>query len=758
MASEQKTTSFLESVTNTLTDAKDSLLGREPINRNAPAAPTAPAVEHVTPVHMNLKEKVEEAHEKLEHKPTFIPAANPEQQRMMDSLQSMGVRDLGRDFFFFRQFYNEREISLYWKEFSEAQNKADGLVTVGNLTRIGGRRPEFEHVHRALSGQSSEQTLNFSQFLGLLKKQKGREENQTASNPSELFRPDLLTSDSEKSGIHSSSDEERYILTHFVNLLLEKDDTVQGILPLDYRSSKLGMEFADGGLFCKLINRIRPDTINENTFHFGEDLHFLQIMDNHVMNLKAAKTLGADVADVDPKGLIEGDIRQALAFLEPLFKLVFGHGSHTYQKNEIQRLSEPTLYKTKLDLGEGLLGRPSEPGYFIPNLATPQLTTAPSESKLTELERGMSAETAQSRQAEADRIRELETELNNRRAQYESLSSSYNNLLNELNLSKAKQNLDMAEHNQMMQRQRDQEADRQRMDGERAERERMERERERMMREREAPAMPAASTTTTTTATTTLSTEVPVSNQTSYSQQAYTQPAYSQSGATTYSTAPQVSNQTSYSQQAYTQPAATTISQPTATSQPTTVSLASLASNVETLPQPVSRAGDALVKGILRWKRRFLAIDGNHLYIYKHSGINSARQSILLSGATISRDTDASKEFGLYVHNDSQKQKAHIAFTSAALMNEWLNDMQLAQQQAQSVGGRRAAGVFTQTQSAPRKIVASPIAARRNEPVQNYQNANYGSNFQPVFSVTATDPKVANTEQGRTAPNPTFIK
>jgi hypothetical protein len=117
-------------------------------------------------------------------------------------------------------------------------------------------------------------------------------------------------------------------------------------------------EFADGGLFCKLINRIKPGTIQEDKFHFGEGLHFLELMDNHVISLKAARSLGANVDTVDPKGLITGDARNVLAYLEQLFRLTFGCGSRAYNEEEHDRQAYA--------LGAGLLGKPAEPGYFVP--------------------------------------------------------------------------------------------------------------------------------------------------------------------------------------------------------------------------------------------------------------------------------------------------------------------------------------------------------------------------------------------------------
>lgn len=49
------------------------------------------------------------------------------------------------------------------------------------------------------------------------------------------------------------------------------------------------------------------------------------------------------------------------------------------------------------------------------------------------------------------------------------------------------------------------------------------------------------------------------------------------------------------------------------------------------------RAGEALVKGILRWKKRYIALDNNWLHIYKNSGVStSGKHSINLVGATVS--------------------------------------------------------------------------------------------------------------------------
>ncbi|PRP86927.1 fimbrin-like protein 2-like [Planoprotostelium fungivorum] len=726
MSTTENKPSLLETIGEKILDAKETVVaaatGAAPLDRHAPAAPEAPTpAETVAPIPegQQLGQAVASANDKLQNRPTFIPPAEPEHQQMMDLIHNLGVRDLGRDLFYYRQFFTEEEIAEYWKEFEHDQ---EARVTVGDLLRAGGRRPAFEEVRTALSNRETDQTLSFGQFLGLLKESRGLDKNREKL----LQRETVL---SEGSGVHGNSMEERQVLIHFVNLLLERDETVSGILPLDEKSPVVFNEFTDGGLFCKLLNRIQPGTIDEDkAFHFGEGLHFLQLMDNQVMSLKAAKSLGANVDSIDPEGLLRGDPRHILSFLEQLFKLTFGCGSRQYNEEESDRISK------------GLLGAPTEPGFFVPAESAPAVPKV-TEADLYAAERAAPVNGPMHSELEAARLNAQK---------YSALVAHLESQMGQPTLSREVPLTSQITQQPQMQQPQMQQPEVQQPQMQRPQ---MQQQMPQQMRSfnpalgmfQQQPSYNNPLAQRSTPYYNVLSSLSPrtqrravnpapapyaqFQNQTPVSSSAYSTPMVSATPAMVSATPAMVSATPAMV------PATPSLVSATPAMIPATPALGGATTGTGIVPR---RAGEALVKGILRWKKRYIALDGQWLHLYKNSGNNSGKHSIDLSGATVTQDIEASKPHSIFVNNARQQEKAHISFGSEILMQDWMRDLNDAK-------------TYIQQNAASRTItMTQPVhnSAMQSQPIYNTMQSqpiyNNTMQSQPIYNNTMQSQPIYN--------------
>ena len=91
---------------------------------------------------------------------------------------------------------------------------------------------------------------------------------------------------------HSYSVEEKTAFSTCINNMLDGDEILNRLMPLNVNSEDLFDKVNDGLLFCQLINRIQPGLINEKSINKKSSMNIYQKTENINHVLVAAKSLG----------------------------------------------------------------------------------------------------------------------------------------------------------------------------------------------------------------------------------------------------------------------------------------------------------------------------------------------------------------------------------------------------------------------------------------------------------------------------------
>eukprot|EP01122_Echinamoeba_exundans_P003462 TRINITY_DN1355_c0_g1_i2.p1 TRINITY_DN1355_c0_g1~~TRINITY_DN1355_c0_g1_i2.p1 ORF type:complete len:703 (-),score=225.91 TRINITY_DN1355_c0_g1_i2:487-2595(-) len=105
---------------------------------------------------------------------------------------------------------------------------------------------------------------------------------------------------------HSYSLEERRAFSEYLNQLLADDPDLKSVLPLNPNSDDLFRVASQGLLLCKLINKIKPGTINERRIVTKPNPNTFEVMINHDLAIQGAKELGCSVINIGGTDLING--------------------------------------------------------------------------------------------------------------------------------------------------------------------------------------------------------------------------------------------------------------------------------------------------------------------------------------------------------------------------------------------------------------------------------------------------------------------
>lgn len=120
---------------------------------------------------------------------------------------------------------------------------------------------------------------------------------------------------------HSFSEEEKAAFSEHINNCLRVDPHVSGRLPINPQSLDLFTACNDGLIFCKLINLVEPDTVDERALNTKANMSMYLKVENQNLAINAAKAIGCVVTNIGAKDLIEGRPILVLGLLWQIIKM-----------------------------------------------------------------------------------------------------------------------------------------------------------------------------------------------------------------------------------------------------------------------------------------------------------------------------------------------------------------------------------------------------------------------------------------------------
>jgi len=138
---------------------------------------------------------------------------------------------------------------------------------------------------------------------------------------------------------HSYAQEEKRAFAAHINNILAKDIHMGPRLPIDMESDALFEACADGVLFCKLINMIEKDTVDERCLNLRNGgLSIYHRVENLNLAINAARSVGCLVVNVGAHDIMQGNPILILGLVWQLIKLELLQNISVKQHPELVRL------------------------------------------------------------------------------------------------------------------------------------------------------------------------------------------------------------------------------------------------------------------------------------------------------------------------------------------------------------------------------------------------------------------------------------
>lgn len=132
----------------------------------------------------------------------------------------------------------------------------------------------------------------------------------SGGNPKKFVTPGnmkgpTVSSASASGGQHTYSKEEVRSFTDFINQLLKDDPDLKRVLPMATDSEQLFSVCSQSILLPKLINAVKPGTIDERKICVKPDMSTFEMIQNHDLAIKGAKDLGCNIINIGGLDLME---------------------------------------------------------------------------------------------------------------------------------------------------------------------------------------------------------------------------------------------------------------------------------------------------------------------------------------------------------------------------------------------------------------------------------------------------------------------
>lgn len=137
---------------------------------------------------------------------------------------------------------------------------------------------------------------------------------------------------------HTYSLEEKMAFSKVINEVLADDELLAERLPIDPETDDLFTACDDGIIFCKLVNKIQPDTVNDRVLKKGKNIFEVKATIN--MALSAIKAVGGKVFGTDAELIIKHTEHLILGLLWQLIKLLMNQDIDILKHPEMIKLAE----------------------------------------------------------------------------------------------------------------------------------------------------------------------------------------------------------------------------------------------------------------------------------------------------------------------------------------------------------------------------------------------------------------------------------
>jgi len=121
-------------------------------------------------------------------------------------------------------------------------------------------------------------------------------------------------------GFHSYSKEETRGFVNYINEWVQNDPDLRGILPINPDSEDVFRAIGSTCLLCKLVNAIKPNTIDERKIHKGSVSVFQQT-ENLGLAIQGCKDMGVVVSHIGPQDLLDAKPHMILGLVWQVVKI-----------------------------------------------------------------------------------------------------------------------------------------------------------------------------------------------------------------------------------------------------------------------------------------------------------------------------------------------------------------------------------------------------------------------------------------------------
>lgn len=156
--------------------------------------------------------------------------------------------------------------------------------------------------------QNKDGNIDFEEFLYALWQLQQRGD---ASHFGKLVSKQLqlIGIETASGGLHSYAVEEVSAFASHINYVLGDDPDLDYLMPINPENDDIFNKVKDGVLIAKFINLIEPDTIDWRAVNYkkGGGLNQFKVIENHLLNLNAAKAVGLRIFNVSAEDLRDAD-------------------------------------------------------------------------------------------------------------------------------------------------------------------------------------------------------------------------------------------------------------------------------------------------------------------------------------------------------------------------------------------------------------------------------------------------------------------
>jgi len=129
-----------------------------------------------------------------------------------------------------------------------------------------------------------------------------------------------MSSTSAEGTTHTVRQEEVVAFSNWINRNLADDPECAKYLPLRANTSDLYVRCDDGVIYCKLINRSQPNTIDERAINKGR-LSIYQMHENLTLALNSAQSIGCNIVNIGPEDLKAGKPHLVLGLVWQIIRI-----------------------------------------------------------------------------------------------------------------------------------------------------------------------------------------------------------------------------------------------------------------------------------------------------------------------------------------------------------------------------------------------------------------------------------------------------